>query len=320
MVMNDMIQLSIPDEEICWQAVVERDPRYAGRFVFGVRSTHVYCRPGCGARRPRRDQVIFFAGGAEARAAGFRACRRCHPDEANGQSAELAERARRLMDEAGEPLSLAALAGQLHVSPYHLQRTFKAAFGVTPRQYAAARRLERFKSEVQQGQDVTTALYSAGYGSPSRLYERAGQSLGMTPGAYRNGGKGMQMKYSIFETTLGWMLLAATAQGVCKVAFGESEAGLEAGLAAEFPFALRTRDDASMEKWAGAIQAYLLGTNRALICRWMCREPCSSRRCGRPCAKFRTARPARIPSWPARSAGPARCARPHLPVPPTRWP
>lgn len=264
MIMNDMIHLSIPDEETCWLAVAERDKSYKGRFVFGVRSTGIFCRPGCAARRPRRDQVIFFANGNQARAAGFRACRRCRPDEADAPQSGLAERARRLLDETEEPLSLAALAQPLNVSLYHLQRTFKAAFGVTPHQYAAARRLERFKTGVRQGQDVTTALYSAGFGSASRLYERAGLNLGMTPGTYRKGGKGMEMNFSIFDTPLGWMLLAATAQGVCKVAFGESEADLETLLAAEYPFALRVREDARLEKWADAIRAYLLGTESCL--------------------------------------------------------
>jgi AraC family transcriptional regulator of adaptative response/methylated-DNA-[protein]-cysteine methyltransferase len=161
-------------------------------------------------------------------------------------------------------MNLTALARQLNASPFHLQRTFKAAFGVTPRQYATACRLERFKAGVQQGQDVTTALYAAGFGSPSRLCERAGQNLGMTPGAYRNGGKGMELIFSIFDTSLGWMLLAATACGVCKVAFGESEADLEALLAEEYPFALRVRDDARLENWAGAIRAYLLGAQSRL--------------------------------------------------------
>lgn len=264
MAMNSMIRLTIPDEDTCWQAVQERDARYSDRFVFGVRSTGIFCRPGCAARRPRRDQVVFFQDGGAARAAGFRPCRRCRPEEAAGSSTGLAERARRLMDESEEPLALAELAGQLGVSPYHLQRTFKAAFGVTPRQYSAARKLERFKTGVQQGQDVTSALYSAGFGSSSRLYEQAGQNLGMTPGAYRRGGKGMQIDYSIFETALGWMLLAATPRGICKLAFGESEQELETLLAGEFPRAIRNREDARLANWAGALQAYLAGSQAAV--------------------------------------------------------
>jgi AraC family transcriptional regulator of adaptative response/methylated-DNA-[protein]-cysteine methyltransferase len=262
--MNAQIQTHMPDEDTCWQAVSERDARYNGTFVFGVRSTGIYCRPGCPARRPRRDQVVFFANGAGARSAGFRACRRCKPDEAVQRPEEWVEQARQLLEKREEPLPLAELARQLGASPYHLQRVFKAATGLTPRQYGAAHRLERLKSRLQAGQDVTTALYDAGFSSPSRLYEGARQSLGMTPGAYRNGGKGMQIQYTTFATPLGRMLLAATEHGVCKISFGKDDGELQAQLEDEFPQATSTRDEQGLAAWTECLTDYLEGSTTQL--------------------------------------------------------
>ncbi len=255
----------LPEEETCWQAVVERDSRFDGVFYFGVRSTGIYCRPICPARRPRRDQVTFFTSKAKAQAAGFRPCRRCRPDDESPEArALLAEQARHLLDQAESPLTLSALARQVGASPSHLQRVFKAAVGLSPRAYFANRRLERFKSQVKAGQDVTTALYEAGFGSSSRLYEDARQTLGMTPGEYRNGGKGMQVRFTTFESRLGWVLMAATRYGVCKVSFGKDDADLEGQLVAEFPKAERTRDDAGLSAWSGMLAAYLQGSQKQI--------------------------------------------------------
>ena len=167
--------------------------------------------------------------------------------------------ARRLLDQAETALTLAELARQVGASPSHLQRVFKAEVGLTPRAYFANHRLERLKSHLKAGQDVTTALYEAGFGSPSRLYEDARQTLGMTPGEYRNGGKGMQIRFTLFDSRLGRVLLAATRHGVCKVSFGEEDAALEAQLAAEFPAAERARDDAGLSAWSGKLAAHLEG-------------------------------------------------------------
>ena len=229
---------TMPDEAACWQAVLERDAAFDGAFVYGVRSTGIYCKPSCASRQPRPAQVRFFGGPAEAEAAGFRACKRCRPQEAlaPGERAALVEQARTLIETEGG-LALAELGRRLHASPTHLQRLFKAAVGLSPRQYAAARRLEQLKHGLRGGQTVTQALYEAGYGSPSRLYERSSVGLGMTPAAYRQGGKAMEIAYTIVDCPLGRMLVAATPRGVCAVSFGEEDAKLEAGLRAEFPAA-----------------------------------------------------------------------------------
>jgi AraC family transcriptional regulator, regulatory protein of adaptative response / methylated-DNA-[protein]-cysteine methyltransferase len=262
--MNETNSNLLPNEETCWQAVATRDVRYDGVFYFGVHSTGIYCRPGCPARRPQRDGVSFFASASAARSAGYRACRRCRPDEMLQPREQLVERARRRLDEAEVSPTLAELAGELGASPTHLQRIFKAATGLSPRQYTAARRLERLKDGLQQGQDVTTALYDAGFGSASRLYESARQALGMTPGVYRKGGDGMQIRYACFDTTLGRALLAATGHGICKLSFGDDDAALTADLAIEFPRAECSEDMTGLSAWVEALRAYLEGDRQAL--------------------------------------------------------
>jgi AraC family transcriptional regulator of adaptative response/methylated-DNA-[protein]-cysteine methyltransferase len=250
------------DEESCWQAVQRRDTALDGTFVYAVRSTGIYCRPGCPSRRPRRDQVAFFNSGVEARAAGFRACRRCHPDEALPSSvqAELIRCACATIDAAVDALpSLEDLAREARLSPFHFHRLFKSATGLTPRQYAAGQRLQKFKSGVKTGQDVTTALYDAGYSSSSRLYEKAASRLGMTPAAYRRGGEAMQINYTIASTRLGQMLVAATERGICKVSFDDQDEPLETGLRAEFPTASLIRDDITLKTWVDALVAHLEG-------------------------------------------------------------
>ena len=205
------------DEEARWQAVLERDEKWDGLFVYGVRSTGVYCRPSCPSRRPGRTQVVFFDSTAEARAAGFRACRRCAPDAPHSPAAELVAHARRLIDTAiteGQPLpSLAELGEKVSSSPFHLQRKFRELVGLTPRQYAAARRALKMKISLRSGNGVTGTVYEVGYGSPSRLHEAAESTLGMRPSDYRRGGAGMKITYTIIETPepySGCLLLAAT--------------------------------------------------------------------------------------------------------------
>jgi AraC family transcriptional regulator, regulatory protein of adaptative response / methylated-DNA-[protein]-cysteine methyltransferase len=259
-------QIMIVEDDLRWQAVAERDAGQDGQFVYAVRSTGIYCRPSCASRRPRREQVRFFTGGEEARAAGFRACKRCQPDQALtvDQAAALVEQACRRIDaqiEAGSEAgaSLEFLAQALHVSPSHLHRLFKAATGLTPHQYAAGRRLQRFKEHVRAGQDLTGALYESGYSSTSRLYENAVEKLGMTPAVYRRGGLGMNIAYTIVDTVLGRMLVAATPQGVCAVSFGEQDAVLEQQLRAEYPAAQIAPDAERLAGWIQALVAHLAG-------------------------------------------------------------
>ncbi len=232
-------------EEERWAAVVRRDPAAAGRFVYAVATTGVFCRPDCGARRPRRENARFFETPDQARAAGFRPCRRCRPDREPGPP-EAVVRACRLMEEADEPPRLATLAALAGMSPGSFHRLFKRALGMTPRQYAAAARAERLGRRLASGGQVTAAIYEAGFGSPSRVYERPGELLGMAPGLYGRGGRDQAIGYAVAPCSLGLVLVAATARGVCQIAFGDDAAGLEAELRARFPNARSLGADADL--------------------------------------------------------------------------
>ncbi len=237
-----------------------RDARQDGRFVFAVRTTGIYCRPSCPSRRPRRDSVEFFAGPDEAERAGYRACLRCKPTEVSSQ-AQYVARARQLLDNADGGVTLAQLSRRVGLSPFHLQRLFKRATGLSPREYQSARRMQQVKSGLRQGNDVTTALYDAGFGSPSRLYEKSGQQLGMTPGEYRRGGAGAHITFRIARTPLGWLLAAATERGLCAVRFGENAVALERDLRGEFHAATLGRDDAGMRRYVDPLLAMIRGEN-----------------------------------------------------------
>jgi AraC family transcriptional regulator of adaptative response/methylated-DNA-[protein]-cysteine methyltransferase len=250
------------DDERCWQAVLAREPGFDGAFVYAVRSTGIFCRPTCPSRRPRREQVLFFGQPAAAEQAGFRACRRCRPGGPahSASQSDLAERARLLIEaHPDQALTLDELGAQVGASPHHLQRVFKRVIGITPRQYAEARRLDRLKNRLKEGDSVTTALYEAGYNSSSQLYEQAPERLGMTPATYRRGGAGARIGYSIADTPLGRLLVAATERGVCFVSLADADAPLEAALAREYPAAAIERDDARLGEWLGAIARHLSG-------------------------------------------------------------
>src|SRR5580765_1658295 len=244
--------------ETQWRQVMERDARQDGRFVFAVRTTGIYCRPSCPSRRPRRDSVEFFDGPQQAERAGYRACLRCKPTEISAQARSVLQ-ARQLLDEAEGTLTLAELSKRVGISPFHLQRLFKRATGLSPREYQSARRMQHFKHGLRKGDDVTTAIYDAGFGSPSRLYEKASQQLGMTPGAYRRAGDGMTIRYAIVPSPLGRLLMAATPRGLCAVRFGESAVDLERELSEEFHAADIHRDDAALRPFVGPLLSSLRG-------------------------------------------------------------
>ena len=212
-----------------WQQVLARDARQDGRFVFAVRTTGIFCRPSCPSRRPRRDSVEFFADPREAERAGYRACLRCKPTQVSEQ-AQYVLRARQMLDNAEGVVTLAQLSKRVGLSPFHLQRLFKRATGLSPREYQSAHRMQQVKKQLRKGEDVTTALYDAGFSSPSRLYENTIRQFGMTPGTYRRGGAGATITFAIAPTPLGRMLVAATERGLCAVRFGESATELERGL------------------------------------------------------------------------------------------
>src|SRR5204863_2242949 len=212
-----------------WNAVLTRDSSSDGSFVFAVKSTGIYCRPSCPARRPRREQVSFYQLPEAAEREGFRACRRCHPRRArtNDPKIELVRRICHAIDEHDEePQTLKTLSAETGVSAHHLQRTFKELMGITPKQYAESRRLSQFKANVKSGASVTAAMYDAGYGSSRALYEQSSSRLGMTPATYGRGGRGMRIIYTTAVCDLGRLLVAATERGVCSVALGDSDAQL----------------------------------------------------------------------------------------------
>jgi AraC family transcriptional regulator, regulatory protein of adaptative response / methylated-DNA-[protein]-cysteine methyltransferase len=259
------------NEETYWQAVQTRDASADGLFIYAVRSTGIYCRPACPSRRPNRDQVMFFHLPEAAEQAGFRACRRCHPRDAalHEPQVELIQQACHYIAEHVESApTLDEIGCEVGLSPHHLQRTFKRIMGITPRQYAEACRVGRFKARLKQGDDVTTAIYEAGYGSSSRLYEQAPARLGMTPATYRRGGLGAQIRYTIADSRLGRLLIAATKRGICFVSLGDDDRTLEAALASEYPAAEIVQDGKTDEpgselgglgEWVNAILGYLKG-------------------------------------------------------------
>ncbi|HJU89808.1 MAG TPA: bifunctional DNA-binding transcriptional regulator/O6-methylguanine-DNA methyltransferase Ada [Gemmatimonadaceae bacterium] len=244
-----------------WQAVLARDRRSDGAFVYAVRSTRIYCRPSCPSRRPKREQVVFFDAPALAEREGFRACRRCRPGErSDAHALALTKRVCAAIDASPDsPPSLRALATSSRVSPYHLLRTFKRTMGITPREYAEARRMNRLRGRLRSGASITHALYDTGFSSSSRLYERAPAQLGMTPAAYRNGGVNERVSFTIADSPLGRLLVAATERGVCMVSLGDEDSALERVLHAELPAAELERDDDALTARVGAIVDYLRG-------------------------------------------------------------
>ena len=250
-------------DERKWEAVLARDASQDGTFVFAVSTTGVYCRPSCPAKRPRRENVTFFTRWDDAEKAGFRACLRCRPKSLNGnaQTDMVKSICRYIEQHLDEPVTLERLAGAFHRSPFHLQRTFKRMLGVTPKAYADSCRLRSLKRNLQAGHNVTRAMYDAGYSSSSRLYERTASQLGMTPDKYRRGAIAASIRYSLADSPLGRMLVAATDKGVCAIQFAVSDDELQEGLRREFPFASRKRDDGAMQWWTSALLQQMQGQN-----------------------------------------------------------
>lgn len=213
------------DPDLAWAAFERRDRAHDGRFVGAVKTTGIYCKPSCPARHPKRENVEFYSDGAAARAAGFRACLRCRPDEV-GRDREAVAKAVALIEAAGEASSLEALARAVGYAPHHFHRLFKRATGVTPAGYARALRSDRAASALIEEKTVTDAIYEAGFSAPSRFYAEAGARLGMTPSAWRRGGAGATIRWTVAGTSLGPLLIAATDKGLCRVSFDEDEGAL----------------------------------------------------------------------------------------------
>jgi AraC family transcriptional regulator of adaptative response/methylated-DNA-[protein]-cysteine methyltransferase len=242
-----------------WAAVLAHDHGADGRFFYSVRTTGVYCRPSCAARRPRPENVAFHASRADAERAGFRPCKRCKPDQpAHGQmqATMVAELCRTIESAETEP-TLAELAARAGLSAYHLHRVFKAVTGLTPKAYAAAHRAQRMRRALADSGSVTGAIYDAGYGSNGRFYEESNQMLGMTPTAYRAGGVDVEIRFAVGECSLGAILVAQSARGVCAILIGDDPDALARELQDRFPQATLVGGDAAFEQLVATVVGFV---------------------------------------------------------------
>lgn len=253
------------NEELYWQAVRTNDARFDGAFYLGVKTTGIYCRPSCRARTPKRENVAFFPTWSDAERFGLRACLRCKPKsgEAVDPQVEKILKTCELL-ESEDLYSLEDLADEVGLSPYHLQRSFKEIIGVSPKKYSEAKRMERFKAELKEGGDVTAAMYDAGFGSSSRLYEMASESMGMTPAVYKKGGQGVTINYAITDCELGRILVARTIKGLCSVAFADDDPSLEENLRQEYPNAEVVKDAKVLKGFVDEILQHLAGEKKRL--------------------------------------------------------
>jgi AraC family transcriptional regulator of adaptative response/methylated-DNA-[protein]-cysteine methyltransferase len=255
-------QGAVPDADQAWVAVLRRDRSYDGAFVYAVKTTGVYCRPSCPSRRPRRENVAFYSDGAAAHQHGFRACRRCRPDDDATSAQVMVANARAYLEQhVDEPVTLDQVARAAGVSPFHLQRTFTRELGVSPKRYHTALRAARFRSALRRGAPVLDAAFEAGFGASSRAYETAPGYFGMTPALYRRGAPGVAIRFTTRDTAFGVLLVAATERGVCAVFLGEGKGDVQQMLADEYPKAERSQVgsapgsdlDAQVEQWADDI-------------------------------------------------------------------
>ena len=245
-----------------WNAVLARDARSDGRFVYGVRSTGVYCRPSCPSRRPKRNSVRFFRGPDAAEAAGFRECRRCHARAGVAPSPGLdyvRKAVAYIASHVDERITLSRLATQVRTSPFHLQRTFTRIVGISPRAYQDALRAQRFRQDLRNGKPLTSAMYDAGYGSSSRVYEQQPTGRGITPAEYRRGANGAHVAFTIVDSALGRLLVAGTEKGLCSVKLGDRDDLLERDLRGEYPSAEIRREQGVFSTWVRRLVAHLDG-------------------------------------------------------------
>lgn len=259
------------DDEVMWNAVISRDGAYDGCFFFGVMTTGVYCRPSCACRQPLRKNIRFFEDIAAAERSGLRACRRCRPNEPplKVQHAErIHQVAAYIREHSSDSLPLPDLAAKAGLSSFHFQRSFKAVMGVTPRQFLEACRVGQLKSELRVDSDVTTAIYEAGFGSSSRVYEKVDTHLGMTPAQYRAGGKNIKICHASTHSSLGRMMIGATDRGICFIQFADSDDELLKMLRAEYPAAslepMPPNSEAHFRSWMTELHQHLAGEARQL--------------------------------------------------------
>ena len=242
-----------------WASVLARDPQADGRFFYSVGTTGVFCRPSCASRPARPENVAFHLTAADAQRAGFRPCKRCRPDEVAGptkQAAMIADLCRFIEAEPQAP-SLASLARRANMSPWHLQRSFKAATGLTPKQYAHAHRAARVRATLASAPTVTDAIYAAGFNSNGRFYERADEMLGMTPTRLRSGGAGLEIRFAIGQCSLGAILVAGSGRGVCAILLGDDPEALARDLQDRFPNSRLIGADADFEQWVATVVGFV---------------------------------------------------------------
>ena len=254
------------DFDQCWAALERRDASADGKFLYGVRTTGVYCRPGCTSRLPLRKNTMFFGTLAEAEAAGLRACKRCRPADGSPAQRHLAavERACALLEKSDTMPSLGELADAAGISRFHFHRVFKQITGATPRDYARTHRLGRFAEKLDAGEPVTEAIYASGFGSSSRAYEAAPAALGMTPGARQRGGSGQTIRFVTVGTPLGWALVAATGRGICMTALADDRDSLVDALKQRFPAAVVIAGDGELKDWADRIVGFITAPGQNL--------------------------------------------------------
>lgn len=255
--MHTLTSQSYPDDTTRWQAVLDRDPTADGVFYYAVRSTGIYCRPTCPSRRPKCDKVVFFDTIESAEQAGFRSCRRCRPNEVSAQQHMIAC-IQHLLETIEPTPSLAELGEAVGLSPFHLQRLFKRATGLSPKQYATAQRSQRLKVGLKAGRSVTESMYNAGYGSSRALYETVQGQLGMRPSTYKKGGPGERIVYAIADSPLGRMLIGATEKGICALYLGEDDS-LIRQLHTEFHRATLVQDSQSIAPYVQTVLDHLSG-------------------------------------------------------------
>jgi len=260
------MQARFHDDPAKWSAVERRDAGADEQFVFAVRTTGIYCRPSCPARRPKRENVEFFPSPAQAEVAGYRACRRCAPSEPATAEKHLSavRRACRLIEGADEPPALAELAHTVGMSAQHFHRVFKRLLGLTPKEYVEAHRVRKLQGRLEEGSPVLDAIYESGYGSSSRVYERSDKTLGMTPSKFRSGGTGIAIHFAVTRSDLGWLMAAATDKGVCSIEFGEDPDWLRSRLKQRFPKAQLREDAAGLGTVLKAVGDFIRAPERGL--------------------------------------------------------